>query len=261
MSTRPLTFEEHLTGIEAAAERLAHWSRDAGMDATVPTCPGWTVRDLLAHQGMVHRWATSIVEGQEHREVPTEAFEEEGRVADDPVAWVQRGVDTLVRTLRAAPEDLDVLTFLRQAPPAREFWARRQDHETTIHALDALSALEGRRPMATDAWFDDEHALDGIDELLVGFWQRRTRGPRAPQGKPYTAMVAARSGERWFLDVTQDAMRTRRLGVADPAPEPASSALSGSPVDLYLALWNRGGHVEDPGLLIRRWREGGAVTW
>ena len=261
MAHTPLTFEEHLTGIEAAVERMARWSHEAGVETRVPTCPGWTVRDLLAHQGMVHRWATAIVGGGEHRDVPTGAFEQEGLAAEDPVAWVQSGVATLVQTLREAPEDLDVLTFLRQAPPARQFWARRQDHETTIHAVDALSAREGRRATAADAWFGDEHALDGIDELLVGFWQRRSRGPRAPQGKPYTALVAAPSGDRWMLDVGPDAVRTRRLGASDPAPEPASSVLSGSAVDLYLALWNRGGHVQDQALLLRRWREGGAVIW
>lgn len=29
----------------------------ADLEAAVPTCPGWTVRDLVRHQGEVHRWA------------------------------------------------------------------------------------------------------------------------------------------------------------------------------------------------------------
>ena len=39
----------------AAAAAVA----DAG--AAVPTCPGWTVRDLIRHTGGVHRWATGFV--------------------------------------------------------------------------------------------------------------------------------------------------------------------------------------------------------
>ncbi|MGI5037925.1 maleylpyruvate isomerase N-terminal domain-containing protein [Streptomyces sp. JAC128] len=27
----------------------------------MPTCPGWRVRDLIRHTGMVHRWATGMV--------------------------------------------------------------------------------------------------------------------------------------------------------------------------------------------------------
>ena len=71
------------------------------------------------------------------------------------------------------------MTFLKDAPPARAFWARRQCHETTVHALDALSALEARPLTADDVWLTDALAADGVDELLVGFWQRRTKGPRS----------------------------------------------------------------------------------
>jgi hypothetical protein len=62
--------EEHLAGVDAAVDRMAVWARSAGPDAPVPTCPGWTVRDLLAHQGMVHRWASgqrldAVLRGQD----------------------------------------------------------------------------------------------------------------------------------------------------------------------------------------------------
>ncbi len=146
MTLAPPTVEEHLAGIDAAVDRMAVWSRAAGPDAPVPTCPGWTVRDLLAHQGMVHRWATAVVRGDDPRGVDDTALEAEGRGASDPVGWLLDGADPLVTALRAAPDDLDVMTFLKEAPPARLFWARRQCHETTVHALDALAAREARRP-------------------------------------------------------------------------------------------------------------------
>ena len=138
------TVEQHLAGIDAAVDRMAVWSRAAGPDAPVPTCPGWTVRDLLAHQGMVHRWATAVVRGDDPAGVDDAALEAEGRATPDPVGWLIDGAQPLVDALRAAPDDLAVMTFLKAAPPARAFWARRQCHETTVHALDALSALEAR---------------------------------------------------------------------------------------------------------------------
>ena len=250
---------QHLDAVEAAAGRLVAWAAQAGLDAPVPTCPGWSVLDLLAHQGMVHRWATAIVRGVDPRTVDEAALEAAGRAHEDPGAWLGAGAADLVATLRSAPDDLDVMTFLREAPPARAFWARRQCHETTVHALDALAAASGGRPLtAADVWIDESLAVDGVDELLVGFWQRRTKGPRSEQA--YTATISIPTGPTWVLDVRQEHPVTRRLGEGDGIPDDARP-LSGTAADLYLALWNRGGAVEDPTDLLTEWREPGAITW
>jgi uncharacterized protein (TIGR03083 family) len=250
--------EQHLAGIDAAVDRMAVWSRAAGVDAPVPTCPGWTVRDLLAHQGMVHRWATAVVRGEDPTAVDDAAVEAEGRAAPDPVGWLLDGATPLVSALEAAPDDLAVMTFLKEAPPARAFWARRQCHETTVHALDALSALAARPLTADDVWLTDALAADGIDELLVGFWQRRTKGPRSES--PYTATVVTADGTAWNLEIGDQSPVTRRREPGDGIPAGART-LQGSSADLYLALWNRGGSVDDPTGLLDAWRERGAVTW
>ena len=249
---------EHIDAIEVAASRLVAWATQAGPEVPVPTCPGWTVRDLLAHQGMVHRWATAVVRGDDPRAVDDAALEAEGREQQDPVAWLEAGAADLVTVLRAAPDDLDVMTFLREAPRPRAFWARRQCHETTVHALDGLAAASGRTLTAADVWLDDTLAVDGIDELLVGFWQRRTKGPRSEQ--PYTATVSVTGGPTWVLDVGQDHPWTRRLSGGDGIPADGRP-LSGTAADLYLALWNRGGSVEDPTDLLTAWRGPGAISW
>lgn len=71
----------------------------------------------------------------------------------DPLAWLSTGASALAEAVTGAPEDLEALVFLNDAPPARGFWARRQCHETTM-------------------WIDPELAGDGIDELLGGFLTR-----------------------------------------------------------------------------------------
>ena len=252
------TVDRHLTGIEDAVARLGAWADRAGTDSPVPTCPGWTVRDLLAHQGMVHRWATAVVLGDDPRAVDDAALEAEGRAVGDQVAWLRSGADTLLAALRDAPDDLDVMTFLAEPLPAKPFWARRQCHETSVHALDALSALEGRTLRADDVWLSDELATDGVDELLVGFWQRRTKGPRSE--KPYTATVSVTDGDVWVLEVSDQAPVTRRRETADGIPA-GSRRLTGSARDVYLGLWNRGGAVDDPTGLLHEWRERGAISW
>src|SRR6185369_15325990 len=94
----------------------------------------------------------------------------------------------LARAITAAPEDLSTFVFLNDAPPARRFWARRQCHETTMHAVDALAASLGRPPKAGEVWIGVELAGDGIDELLAGFLTR----PRAPLRSDEEALLVVR---------------------------------------------------------------------
>jgi uncharacterized protein (TIGR03083 family) len=248
--------DDYVASLDAAVDRMAVWSRAAGPEAPVPTCPGWTVRDLLAHQGMVHRWATAVVRA-DPAGIDDVAVETEGRAVGNPVAWLLDGAGPLVAALQAAPDDLAVMTFLQQAPPARQFWARRQCHETTVHALDALAARDQRPLTGDDVWLNADLATDGVDELLVGFWQRRTKGPRSET--PYTATVSVTDGPAWRLDVSAQAPVTRRLDPHDGVP--GARTLSGTAADLYLALWNRGGAVDDRTGLLDEWRERAAVTW
>lgn len=260
MSFAAPTVEEHLTALTASVSRFAADAVSAGLATPVPTCPGWTVLDLVAHQGMVHRWATAVVQGQDPRSVDDAALEAQGREHPDPTQWLRRGADDLVAALREAPDDLDVMTFLHDAPPARRFWARRQCHETTVHALDARTSATGLALRATDVAIDEALAADGVDELLVGFWQRRRKGPRSEH--PYTAVVSVTGGPAWLLDVGPEHPVTRRLEAVHALAgiPPGPRRLSGSAADLYLALWNRGGSPEDPTGLLDEWRvAGGAV--
>ncbi|GIL35267.1 maleylpyruvate isomerase N-terminal domain-containing protein [Phycicoccus sp. DTK01] len=257
--TAAVDLDTHLAGLAEATDRLVRWAGETDPGAAVPTCPDWTVGDLLVHQGAVHRWATAMLRGGDPRTLDIPDLEPEGRAAPDVTAWLRTGADELLATLDDAPDDLEAFTFLREAPPARLFWARRQHHETAVHALDVLAAREGRAPTAADAWWTPAVAADAVDELLVGFWPRRGRGPRA-EGDPYEALVsAADTGDRWLVGVGTDATTTGRLTPADGAPDGAAS-LAGPAVDLHLALWNRGGVVEDPDGLLPRWVDRGRVV-
>jgi uncharacterized protein (TIGR03083 family) len=251
MST-DLALAAHLEGLRTALVAFARYADRAGLRAGVPTCPDWTVRNLIAHQGMVHRWAAAIVRGEK---MDADAAREEGQVSPDPVEWLRDGAIELAQTLTDAPEDLKVLRFLNDPPPARQFWARRQCHETTIHAVDALSAALGRYPVAADTWITREVALDGIDELLTGFVTRSVS--RLRTAEPVTIAVRPDDAERsWVVAVGPDpAVTTRHLG-----PVEGDVLLQGSSVALYLTLWNRSDEVEpDHGFDL--WRDAAQVRW
>ena len=248
---QPLALGRHLAGIREAVDAFATHATAAGLEAPVPTTPDWDVRRLLAHQGLVHRWATSVVRGEE---IDGDTVEREGLHAADPVAWLRRGAERLIATLEAAPDDLDALVFLVDAPPAKQFWARRQCHETTIHAVDALSAELGRRSRAEDTWIAHDLALDGIDELLTGFMPR-PRSRLRSEDPTTIAVLPDDSDLRWTVTVTQRPPTT----VREASPDDADVVLSGSAVALYLTLWNRSDELPDSGLDL--WAEGARVTW
>jgi uncharacterized protein (TIGR03083 family) len=241
----------HLDGVREALDALAAHASAAGMAARVPTTPDWDVRRLVAHQGLVHRWATAAVQD---RRIDDDAVEREGLDADDPIAWLRDGAECLIRAIEAAPEDLEAMVFLADAPPPRQFWARRQCHETTIHAVDALAADLGRYPRSTDTWIDRDLALDGIDELLTGFVPRPRSRLRTPD--PTTvAVLPDDADERWLVSVTDRPPTTAR-GAGD---EDADVVLHGSAVALYLTLWNRSDEVSAEGFGL--WADAAGVTW
>ncbi len=197
----------------------------------VPTCAPWTLRELLAHLGNVHRWATRQVDGA--------LAAEQGRrneatmVADAPedgalAIWLADGHRLLVEALRRAPADLSCWTFL-PAPSPLAFWARRQLHETTIHRIDAELA-RGCVPTLPSAAV----AADGIEEVLYGFHARRRRDPPEPGASPGTMrLVATDWPASWGVRLEPDTL------VALPEDEPADVVVTGTAAALYLTAWNR----------------------
>ena len=244
----------HLEGVRAAMVAMVRYADRAGLDAPVPTTPDWTVRRLLAHQGMVHRWAAAVVTGA----APTpDRWEREGRDSPDPLEWLRDGAIEVVTAISSAPADLDAPVFLADAPTPRSFWARRQCHETTIHAADALSAALGRYPVAADArWIGTELALDGIDELLTGFLPRPVSRLRSDDGQRI-AVRPEEGGGGWLVELGAGPPVTSRFTGA--APE-AEVELTGSAVAVYLTLWNRSDEAS-PGGRWDEWRDSAQIGW
>ena len=257
MPTR-LTSDEHLDGLRAAVVGFVRYAERAGLAAPVPTCPEWTVLDLRAHQGMVHRWAAAIVRGERPGAEVVAGFESEGRESADPVAWLAEGAAEVTREIAAAPGDREAFVFLNDAPAPRGFWARRQCHETTIHAVDAMAASLGRPPGGEETWIDPVLARDGIDELLGGFLTRPRSRLRCDEDA-LLAVVPNDADEWWEVSLgPRPAVVTRRSAAYDGSVEP-DWELTGSSVELYLQLWNRT-DVTDRSE-AGDWRRLTAITW
>ena len=249
-----LTLDTYVQAIVAEGGRFAAAVAADGADSPVPTCPGWTVRDLVLHQSEVHRWATAVIANSiaKPSAVPADVV---GTPPDNTelVPWLQQGVDGLVAALSSAPDDLSAFTFLADAPRPQLFWARRQTHETEIHRVDAESVRGALTP------FDAALAADGIDEMLTGFVPRPNTRLRSAPATTLAIETTDHPGS-WHLSISDEPVVTSRSQEGE-----ADCTVRGGASDVYLALWNRQG-IEpldiagDPGVL-ELFRSGVKISW
>ena len=241
---------------------LADAAERAGLDAAVPPCPPWQVRDLLRHTGYIHRWAARHITERPGQVIdgPPEAEILRGGTADSELlAWFRAGCAALAETLATADPALEFATFMA-APSALAFWARRQAHETAIHRADAESAA------GTTPEYPAEFAADGIDELIMGFGRRRKYQPAAGADGGRLRVLATDTGDAWSVDAHEGRLQPRR-DAGDDAADGAGCTVSGAASGVYLYLWNRADAAEadvtvtgDPGLLSS-WQGSVRVRW
>jgi uncharacterized protein (TIGR03083 family) len=242
-----MEFSARVDAVRREGAALAAAARAAGVDARVPSCPGWDVGDLLSHIGRIHRWVTHLVET---RAVARGAHWSEAEPPSRPelVEWFAQGVPPLAGALTAAGPASPAWTWTDDRTAG--FWARRQAVETAIHRYDAQLAAGRAEPLAPAV------ALDGIDEMfaLIPYWQRADQ----VRGDGETLHFHCTDGDGEWL------VRLHANGL-DVAREHAKGdvAARGTASDLLLFLYGRVGadalEVFGDGALLARWRE--LVQW
>ncbi|MER5640060.1 maleylpyruvate isomerase family mycothiol-dependent enzyme [Kitasatospora sp. NPDC002227] len=246
----PLETVRHLAALRREGELFTAAIAVTAADAPVPTCPEWTLAELVRHTGTVHRWATAyLVHGHQGPVAP------EGRPPTADAAlleWFREGHAGLVAALEQAPADLACWTFL-DAPSPLAFWARRQAHETTIHRVDAESAA-GLPVTPVDTAF----AADGIAELTAGLLARPAFELRSETER--TLLIRPTDGPTpWLVRIGPGPLQVTRESAE------ADLELTGTANELYLLLWNRlaEGAVKVTGdqSLLALWRESAQIRW
>lgn len=252
---------EHIDALRGEGELLASAARRAPLDAPVPTCPDWTVGDLVRHIGTIHRWATAYVAGGHAEPMSAQAEVMVTATPDDAdlFDWYTSGHAALVAVLEAARDDLGCFTFLPGAVSGRAFWARRQAHETAIHRVDAQSATGTIDPVTPP------FARDGIDELLRGFYARRSRRRLLDEPRRLS-LHATDTGDAWLVEAGGPTLIvTGPRPSAGSMPGRADVTIRATASDLYLLLWNRrpatGLDVTGDTDLLDWWRAHAQVVW
>ena len=217
----------YLTHIDADAQRFASAVRTGPLEAPIESCPGWDLRRLTSHMGVVQRWAAYCAT---HAAPPEsrDAFQPDPQAPPDELAdYLLAGSAALVETLGSVASD---------APTWHPFpyeqvagvWPRRQAHEISVHRWDAEHAVGATSPI------DPALASDGVDEHLELMLPRLlTEGQRVPTGTLHLHCTDT-DGE-WLLSSEGGQYSLVR------AHQKGDAALRGPAEALLLRVWNRHG--------------------
>ncbi|MEU2244646.1 maleylpyruvate isomerase family mycothiol-dependent enzyme [Streptomyces sp. NPDC018338] len=232
-----------------------------GLDAQVPTCPGWTLFDLVKHLGGGDRFWAAIVGAGSAGAPPAEAVAaraalEVPQEREALLAWLDASTQLLLGALREAGPESGCWTWwpASQSPQTAGGVARHRVQETAVHTYDAQLAGGAPQPLPV------ELALDGVEEFLFTVCGTPSAWPHKPTAFDFHAA----EGHSWRLTVDGDGARSTRI----PAPtaatgedsDAAGASVHGTASELVLYLYDRiqasSLHVDgDAGLLdlLRAW--------
>lgn len=219
-----LTPEQYLNALRSDGAALAKAAR-TNLEAEVPSCPGWTMRDLVIHTAGVYKHKNEIVKDLIAEPHSFTAASPPG-AEDKLVEWFESWLDELAGTLEASDPGARAWNW-SEGEQVVSFWHRRMAQETAVHRWDAQNAVGDAAPIAPDL------AADGIDELLYAFMEGdRSVGPDRSVHVHCTDPELETGGE-WYVAMTD--------GRAPVSREHAKGdcALRGPASDLLLALWGR----------------------
>jgi len=229
MADTRLPYDLYLTHIQADAERLLDAAGQAGVDAPVPTCPDWTVRDLVEHVGSVYAHKVIAMREGGPSEFPPPR---DASPTEDYFRWA---LGELLSALRDRQPSTPAYTWW-PAEQTAGFWARRMAQESLIHRVDA------ERAAGVASEVDEALSLDGVDEVLSRFVGDPDMEWPVVAAAPTTVAIQAPEGRGWVVHLAPDAVRVEGLADADALADAAADAtIRGAGADLDLWLWGRGG--------------------
>ncbi|AKN70079.1 hypothetical protein QR97_09755 [Streptomyces sp. PBH53] len=226
----------------------------ADLSATVPTCPDWSLEDLVRHVGGALRWVDALVRARAQEDIPEEQVplgggpEERGDAAALD-KWLADGGELVVGALREAGPDAGVWAWAWAQNAG--FWARRVVCEITVHRADAALAAGLPYEVAPDI------AADALDEWLqLVEWVQRTGALEAAKGLRgpgrsihlHATDTAPELNAEWLIELGEEGVSWRR------GHEKATVALRGPLTSVLLAFYRRM-PLDGPGLEVLGDRE------
>ena len=212
---------ELIAALDRDSAAFVEGCEHAGLTTAVPSCPNWTVTDLLWHLTEVHDfWRTVVTD----RLSDPSTYVEPERPSDDALPDLYRsGRVKLLKTL--ADADPTTSSWTWSSDKTAGFVIRRMAQETAIHRWDAESAAGTVTPVESTL------ASDGVDEFLAHFTGSVVKGA-VPVGGSVHLHCGDVDGE-WTVRESENGFTvTREHSKAD-------CAIRGPASDILLAMWRR----------------------
>jgi uncharacterized protein (TIGR03083 family) len=233
-------FRHETRAFEAAVRQVP----GAGGAPMVPSCPDWTVSDLVVHLGLVHRYVIRIISNRlaqppdpadltgydlpsdlESWPMPQHA-PNRGPVPAGLIDWFADGAAALASLFTSSGPDERVWTWSREQTTG--FWLRMQAIEAAVHRWDAEHTIGTARPV------DAELARDAVGQNFTVMAPFRRAQQKAPPGSGEAFRFRQTDGTGdWTVRFNGDEVRlTESNGSGDVE-------LAGTASDLMLFLWQR----------------------
>ncbi|MEU0933820.1 maleylpyruvate isomerase family mycothiol-dependent enzyme [Embleya sp. NPDC005971] len=234
-------FRREVRAFEAAARR----GLNAPEAPVVPSCPEWTMSDLVVHLGGVHRFVARVVvaalaEPPPVTDIGIYALPEDrtgwptpggptptpGPLPPGLVDWFAAGAGELADAFAHTPAARTVWTW--SAEQSVGFWLRMQTIEAAVHRWDAEQAVGAAAPVHAELAAD---AIAQHFEVMVP--ARRERGQAPPGSGEHLRFRQTDGPGDWALRLVGDEVRF------GPAEGRGDVELAGTASDLALFLWGR----------------------
>lgn len=246
---------DYAAALTGQNQKLAELLTDADWSVPVPTCPGWTLLQLLRHVGRGDRWAAQIITDRADTSLDPRLVKDGKPPADAPgaIGWLSQSPRILLAAVQDIGPGTEVSTFTGPKPAG--WWTRRRLHEATVHRADAAISLGA--PYELPARL----AADGISEWLERLADEQALG--RPGSLPAGATLALRATDQDLTENTWTVLGTPTGVRWHGGPAGADLTVSGPATDLLLALLRRR-PAEDTGISMHGdtalWRSWLALT-
>ena len=222
-----LTREQYLIHLNADYQLLSAAIPESPVD--VPSCPGWTTKDLAKHMAHVYLGQAYVVETGSQAE-NKEHLAPYPRT-EDFMEFMSWGFAAITKALDINRPERPTWSW-HHSDHSVDFWFRRMAHETVIHRIDAEQAI------GTVSKIDEALAIDGVDEVLdflplMGSW------PEVPNVDFGIVSIVAstKNGSKvWDLEFTDQAAT---VAAADNPNAAARLVIAGGAEAMDLYLWGR----------------------
>ena len=196
------------------------------LDARVPGCPEWSLRDLVIHLGQVQRFWSVVVRAGEAAGPPSRDLVGDPEPQGDLLEWSAESTRLLLAALEETGAAALSWTWWPEsgAPQTAGAVARHQVEEAAVHAWDAQQTIGKPEPIPATA------AVDGVAEFLQVTYGSEGAWPH----RPARIVFACTEGPSWTLDLTAAGARVDPPASGDPV-----ATIHGSASDILLVLFGR----------------------